>query len=159
MNSLLVALLALGSAEPMTALHSNATQTSVRVFTIYFDAGTSVNNESKALISVVVDYLNSGAPGTLVITGHTDTTGSPESNRRLGLARARLIADQLVERGVDPSRLDVNSAGEECPYKSTADGVAEVLNRRVEMQFRESTPGMRSGDLVGCHRRGPSPDQ
>jgi outer membrane protein OmpA-like peptidoglycan-associated protein len=137
----------------MNASPSQPASTSVRVFTIYFDAGTSVHPDSQPVIRMAADYLNSGAPGTLVITGHADTVGSSESNRRLGLARAQFVADRLVERGIDPSRLDVNSAGEACPYKAAMDGMFEAENRRVEMQFRESMPGTGRGDPAGCRRR------
>lgn len=49
------------------------------------------------------------------IEGHTDSVGSPDSNRDLSQRRARTVADLLIASGVDASRLDVAGFGSSQP--------------------------------------------
>ncbi len=66
------------------------------------------------------------------IEGYTDSTGSPEGNKKLGLARADAVRDYLYKQHQVPlHRMNVISYGEENPVASnkTRDGRAQ--NRRV----------------------------
>ena len=75
------------------------------------------------------------APDVSVI-GHTDTTGTADSNAALGLQRATLIRDQLLQAGLDAELIEVVSHGESDPLVPTADSIAEAKNRRVEVIVR-----------------------
>jgi len=48
----------------------------------------------------------------ILIVGHTDKVGSEHYNQSLSLKRARRVADILVERGVEKSRIQLIGAGE-----------------------------------------------
>jgi outer membrane protein OmpA-like peptidoglycan-associated protein len=77
-------------------------------------------------------------PNSLVdVYGFTDTTGSTELNQRLSEQRAQAVADYLAARGVARSRLATQGFGERYDYLrvKTGDGVAEPLNRRVEIKI------------------------
>jgi outer membrane protein OmpA-like peptidoglycan-associated protein len=65
------------------------------------------------------------------ITGHTDDSGSPDFNIKLGENRARHIRDILVGKGISKDRLELNSKGEAEPVASndTEEGMRQ--NRRV----------------------------
>ncbi len=66
------------------------------------------------------------------IVGHTDASGSAAYNRQLSEARARSVRQFLVDRGVDPDRLDVAGRGEdELLYP---DQPRHGANRRVEIK-------------------------
>jgi outer membrane protein OmpA-like peptidoglycan-associated protein len=67
------------------------------------------------------------------VEGYTDAQGSSEQNKRLSQKRAQAVADQLIARGVDKSRVSVSGKGESAPVaeNDTADGRAN--NRRVEI--------------------------
>jgi outer membrane protein OmpA-like peptidoglycan-associated protein len=75
------------------------------------------------------------APDVSVI-GHTDTTGADTANAALGLQRASVIRDQLLQTGLDPALVEVVSFGESDLLVPTADNVAEARNRRVEVIVR-----------------------
>lgn len=72
----------------------------------------------------IVDY---------TITGHADRAGPEEFNLQLSLQRANAVRDALVARGVKSSGISVAGRGEAEPAVSTADGVREPANRRVEI--------------------------
>ncbi|MBV6652941.1 MAG: OmpA family protein [Mameliella sp.] len=72
------------------------------------------------------------------LTGHTDNTGSPARNHKLGLARAEAIKDLLVSKGVPAAQLLTASEGGSLPVASNDTEEGKDQNRRVEVQFIES---------------------
>ena len=76
------------------------------------------------------------APTRISVVGHSDTQGHKAYNLDLSLRRAMAVKQQLVERGVDETFMDVSSHGEENPLIKTADNVANAQNRRVEVIVR-----------------------
>ena len=74
-------------------------------------------------------------PGVkLRIAGHADERGSDEYNLALGNRRAAAAKRYLVGKGVDASRLDVVSFGEEKPLNPGNDESAYAQNRRDEFE-------------------------
>ncbi len=66
------------------------------------------------------------------IEGHTDTVGTPESNKALSDARAKAVAAYLTKTfKIDPSKLDAIGMGEDGLLVKTGQGVPEARNRRV----------------------------
>ena len=53
------------------------------------------------------------ANATVVVEGHCDSRGSTEYNLALGEKRAMSAKQYLIELGVDESRLEITSYGEE----------------------------------------------
>ena len=75
-------------------------------------------------------------PNSLVdVYGHTDTVGSAESNQRLSEQRAQAVANYLISRGVNSSRIRWMGFGETRLKVSTGDNVNQPLNRRVEIKI------------------------
>ncbi len=66
------------------------------------------------------------------IAGHTDDTGSREFNMALSEHRARSVKRYLVEHGVSPRRLRVESYGPDRPLDAGTGAAARARNRRVE---------------------------
>ncbi len=67
----------------------------------------------------------------LVLEGHCDERGTSEYNLSLGAQRARSVSDILVSYGVNRSRLETISYGEELPLESGNSERAWAANRRV----------------------------
>jgi peptidoglycan-associated lipoprotein len=75
-------------------------------------------------------------PGVrLRIAGHADERGSDEYNLALGNRRAAAAKRYLENKGVDASRLEVISYGEERPLNPGADETAYAQNRRDEFEI------------------------
>jgi outer membrane protein OmpA-like peptidoglycan-associated protein len=77
----------------------------------------------------------------LQIEGHTDSTGSDESNQVLSERRADAVRDFLVQQSIDASTITAMGMGKSQPVASNDTSVGRQLNRRVEMIV--------SGDIIG----------
>ncbi len=67
-----------------------------------------------------------------VVAGHTDAKGSAQYNKQLSLRRAEAVKHFLVEKGIDPKRLDAIGYGSEKPL--LPDHPEDPGNRRVEIR-------------------------
>jgi outer membrane protein OmpA-like peptidoglycan-associated protein len=100
-------------------------------FIVYFPFDQYVlTPEAQAVISEAANYASSGKATSVVVVGHTDTSGSVAYNTRLSERRAKAVADALVGAGVAQTTLSVDWKGETAPAVATGDGVKEPLNRR-----------------------------
>lgn len=70
---------------------------------------------------------------TVSITGHTDNTGSDQTNMRLGRARARHVQKILVSKGIKKSRVSIDSKGESSPIADNETDAGRRRNRRAEL--------------------------
>lgn len=69
----------------------------------------------------------------VTITGHTDATSSASFNMQLGLQRAEVIRDYLIDLGVPRSQLTTRSKGETQPIADNATAAGRAKNRRTEI--------------------------
>lgn len=74
------------------------------------------------------------------VEGHTDSTGSYETNRSLSLNRALTVRDYLISQGVAASSIDVEGLGPDRPVAGNDTDEGRARNRRVEIIL--------TGDLV-----------
>lgn len=106
-------------------------------FILYFQFQTDeLTDESRALVPRVLEALRNRPFPDVAVIGHTDSTGTSESNAALGLTRANTIRNLLVQAGVSPDVIEVTSHGEADLLVKTGDGVLEPRNRRVEITVR-----------------------
>jgi outer membrane protein OmpA-like peptidoglycan-associated protein len=77
-------------------------------------------------IDRVADVLVNYPQTTILVEGHTDATGSVEYNQALSERRALAVKNALVQRGVDPQRIDAVGYG-----KSQIISSSDAVNRRV----------------------------
>ncbi len=104
---------------------------------IYFGYDSSdLTPENKQIVQVHAQYLVS-APGTgIILEGHADERGTREYNLALGEDRAKTVSDFMQALGVDSSRIQTISYGEERPVSLGNDDSAWSLNRRVEILYQ-----------------------
>ncbi|PTB85407.1 hypothetical protein C9927_01285 [Pseudidiomarina aestuarii] len=107
---------------------------------ITFDTNSSVISQSFApVLTDVGKVLQRYEKTTLVIEGHTDSTGSAEYNQRLSENRALAVRNQLNGNGVDSRRLTTLGFGESQPVASNETEAGRTQNRRVELRIVPNT--------------------
>jgi outer membrane protein OmpA-like peptidoglycan-associated protein len=109
----------------------------IAIYDIHFATGSAeIEPESAAALAVIASYLGETSGGFYIV-GHTDDTGSLDSNMTLSEARAAAVKQVLVEEhGVDPARLETRGVGPLAPVTTNANESGRSLNRRVEIVQR-----------------------
>ncbi len=104
---------------------------------IYFEFDSDqLTSDAQNELQQMATYLNAHAGAKLTIEGHCDELGSEEYNLALGDRRARAAVKYLKKLGVDPTRLNSISYGEERPAVAGDDDAARAKNRRGEFDLK-----------------------
>jgi peptidoglycan-associated lipoprotein len=102
---------------------------------VHFDYDeSSIRSDAQELLSAKVPVLRSNPAIRIRIEGHADERGSVEYNLALGMRRANAVRDYLGGFGIDASRIDVQSFGEDRPMASGSTESAWAQNRRAEFR-------------------------
>ena len=67
------------------------------------------------------------------VEGYTDSSGSEQRNKQLSINRARAVADQLEDEGIDEDRIESVGYGEERPIATNDSDEGRAENRRIEI--------------------------
>ncbi len=94
----------------------------------------AVRSADEATLDRKAAILQANPTVRLTISGHADERGSDEYNLALGNRRAGAAKRYLQNKGIEGSRLDVVSYGEERPLNPGHDEAAYAQNRRDEFQ-------------------------
>jgi outer membrane protein OmpA-like peptidoglycan-associated protein len=90
--------------------------------------------ESKKILDELVTLLNVYPGNSVLIEGHTDSSGSAEYNLQLSRLRAESVRDYLIKQGgFDPKRFRVEGYGQTRPVADNSTRSGRALNRRVEV--------------------------
>jgi outer membrane protein OmpA-like peptidoglycan-associated protein len=100
---------------------------------IHFDPDSfRVTDEASfEMLDKVMEVLIKDPQLNLEVRGHTDDSGTKEHNKILSLDRAKSVADYLLEKGIESSRINYQGFGDERPVSI----INKNLNRRVEFVF------------------------
>jgi peptidoglycan-associated lipoprotein len=100
---------------------------------IFFDFDQYVlTPQAREILAGNAAYLKANPEVSVRIEGHCDERGSDEYNLSLGERRAQSAQKYLISLGIDSSRLDVISYGEEKPLDPGNNEEAWAKNRRAE---------------------------
>jgi OmpA-OmpF porin, OOP family len=106
-------------------------------FVLQFEPGTTqLTAESQAQLPEILAQARQRPGGELVVVGHTDRTGSPQTNDALSLQRAQAVRELLVVQGFSPELVEAVGRGEREPVVPTEPNVDEPRNRRAEIIVR-----------------------
>jgi peptidoglycan-associated lipoprotein len=102
---------------------------------IHFDLDKSnVRADDMGVLDQKVAILQANPDLRIRIGGHCDERGSDEYNLALGNRRAQAAKQYLVSHGIDASRIETQSWGEERPLVDGHDESAWSQNRRAEFE-------------------------
>jgi len=100
---------------------------------IHFDFDASeILAADKPVLDRKAGVLGANRPIRIRIEGNTDERGSDEYNLALGMRRASAAKAYLTQRGIDGSRIETVSYGEERPVCQEHDESCWARNRRAE---------------------------
>jgi peptidoglycan-associated lipoprotein len=100
----------------------------------FFDFDKSdLRDDAKAALDGDAKALRDHADVHITIEGHCDERGTPEYNLALGERRAAAARDYLVAAGIDASRIEIISYGEERPFATGSNEEAWAQNRRAHI--------------------------
>jgi len=109
---------------------------------VSFDTGRSdIKPNFRPVLERFAGTLQDNPAATVVIVGHTDSTGDASVNDPLSVDRAAQTRDYLAMRGVSPNRISIDGRGEREPIASNDDASGRARNRRVEIYVAERNPG------------------
>jgi len=99
---------------------------------VLFDVGSSsLKPGSYDEMHRVAQVLNQYPQTTILVAGHTDSSGSEQFNQQLSERRAMTVKNTLVGQGVDPARMTTIGFGESKPIADNGSEYGRQLNRRV----------------------------
>jgi outer membrane protein OmpA-like peptidoglycan-associated protein len=109
-----LALLALLFAAPAAAEPAPEPTQSGLLAELEFGEGSArLPVASVAQLGLVAAWVNDAYDRLVVIDGHADARGGSAGNVLLSRRRARLVRDQLLALGVDPSQIIISAFGAE----------------------------------------------
>ncbi len=89
-------------------------------------------------LDLIKDYLKANSNAHIIISGHTDSTGTETNNKALSKARAKSVSDYLIDIEINSSRISYQGYGSNKPISTNETDEGRKLNRRVEVQFVNS---------------------
>jgi outer membrane protein OmpA-like peptidoglycan-associated protein/tetratricopeptide (TPR) repeat protein len=103
---------------------------------IFFDFDkATLKKESTAELEKLLSIMNDVPNLKIEISGHTDSKGSADYNKKLSERRAKAVVDYLVAKGVSSDRLRYAGYGMDRPLVSNDDETGRQLNRRTEFEI------------------------
>jgi OmpA-OmpF porin, OOP family len=108
-----------------------------RQFIVFF--GFNKYNLTSAALRVIAEAVIAAketGSATVLITGHTDTVGSPDFNQRLSMRRSNAVKAEMVRQGVSAAAISTTGRGETELLVQTNDNVKEPQNRRATIDVQ-----------------------
>lgn len=120
-----------GAEDPAAA--ERETRRGVIEEMVFFDYDRSeIRLDAAEILSRKLPILREDPATRVRIEGHADERGSVEYNLALGMRRAQAVKDYLVGFGLDASRFETNTWGEDRPLDTGQTEEAFARNRRAE---------------------------
>ncbi|MCX5800822.1 MAG: OmpA family protein [Candidatus Eisenbacteria bacterium] len=107
---------------------------------VTFDSGllfdvdkSTLRTASQEQLSKLAVILNKYPDTSILLEGHTDSTGTAEHNLQLSRSRSDSVASYLTSLGVNPARFSITGYGEDQPIAANSTIEGRQANRRVEV--------------------------
>lgn len=94
-------------------------------------------SELDRIARIMVEYPQT----TILVEGHTDSTGTEAYNQQLSERRAERVKNLLIERGVQAYRINTLGCGESRPVATNATAEGRQMNRRVQISIQPTARG------------------
>ena len=96
-------------------------------------SSSNINTNFTSVLNSVALVLEEYNKTLVVVSGHTDSSGSAQYNQKLSEERAGSVANYLRGQKILSERLEVVGFGEAQPVANNQSAGGRELNRRVEI--------------------------
>jgi outer membrane protein OmpA-like peptidoglycan-associated protein len=129
------AMLAEAGKIPLAAAKPGDKEIVITILAInLFTPATEISDSGKKVLDQVGGFLRKHSAQKVVVSGHTDSTGSESTNRAVSEKRANKVREYLVAyQNVNPSQVTSEGMGPSQPVANNATEAGRALNRRVEI--------------------------
>ena len=105
----------------------------------YFGFNSAEINEAAwtAIANVVIEKLAENPGSSLIIEGHSDSTGASDYNQNLSERRAQAVKDFFASKGIPSASMTTVAYGETMPRVSNTTPEGRAVNRRVDIRIVE----------------------
>ena len=104
---------------------------------IYFDYDKSnIRSDAREILKANAGIFTKNSSATIVVEGYCDERGTAEYNMALGERRAQETKQYLVNLGINASRIETISYGEERPLDPRSTEESWAQNRRVQFLLK-----------------------
>jgi len=108
----------------------------IEIKNLLFKADSAtIDRTSYEVLDDIYGFLMSTDEVIIEIGGHTNGTPPDEYCDRLSTARAKSVAEYLVEKGVDPSKVQFKGYGKKKPIADNKTTYGRTKNQRVEIKI------------------------
>ena len=102
---------------------------------VFFETDSfRLKQESRLELNKLHQFLTRHDSLHIEVSGHTDSIGTKAYNRDLSHKRARSVYDYLIQKGIDPKRLEYKGYGESQPLAPNATPEGRARNRRTQIR-------------------------
>lgn len=103
---------------------------------LYFPAdSSSITRDSREMLNEVFEFLRGNKDVTIEIGGHTNDLPPDDYCLQLSTARAKSVAEYLINKGIDRERLEYKGYGKSKPIASNKTAYGRKRNQRVEIKI------------------------
>ncbi|HSD05978.1 DUF5723 family protein [Flavobacterium sp.] len=110
----------------------------VQARAVYFVTGKAIlqgadKGQTDGRLDAIKDIIKNYPNAKFSIEGHTDNVGNAKVNQKLSEARAKVVMDALIAKGVKPENLTYKGYGASKPVASNKTAAGRAQNRRTEV--------------------------
>jgi peptidoglycan-associated lipoprotein len=125
------------AAKDAAAKRNAAALADLNIQNIYFDFDkSSIRPDAREILKANTEIFTKNSNAAIVIEGHCDERGTAEYNMALGERRAQEAKKYLVNLGINASRIETISYGEEKPADPGQGEAAWAQNRRAQFLLK-----------------------
>jgi peptidoglycan-associated lipoprotein len=124
-------------AKRAAAAQTTAVLTDLNIQNIYFDYDKyNIREDAREILKANAEAFTKKGSHGIVVEGHCDERGTAEYNMALGERRAQEAKQYLVNLGINASRIETISYGEERPLDTRSTEEAWAKNRRAQFLLK-----------------------
>lgn len=94
-----------------------------------------IDPASRSTLDEAAEILAAYPDIRIEVQGHTDAIGPEEANQRISTERAESVRLYLIDKGVEPDRVEARGYGERMPVADNSSRAGRARNRRIEFQL------------------------